>query len=138
MPSYVVKKTYKSLSALSKNKKLKKNYKILLVGVAYKPNVDDYREAPALEIINILTQKYKYQVSYCDPLVPILHTKKLIHKNKYKTIKLNYKLFKNFDAVIIVTNHDLFDYKKIITHSNLIIDTRGVYKRIKSKKIINA
>ena len=137
MPSYVVKKTYKSLSALSKNKKLKKNYKILLVGVAYKPNVDDYREAPALEIINILTQKYKYQVSYCDPLVPILHTKKLIHKNKYKTIKLNYKLFKNFDAVLLLQTMTYLIIK-IITHSNLIIDTRGVYKRIKSKKIINA
>ena len=133
MPNYVAKKTN---SAIKKKFPPKKN-KVCLIGVAYKPDVDDYRESPSSKIINILKTKYDIDVEYCDPLVPIMD-RTTQNPYKLKSIKLNYNSLKNYDAVLIITNHKLFDYKKIYKYSKLIIDTRGVYKKDKLGKVIKA
>ncbi len=134
MPNLIAQKTYKVIKKINKNTK---KIKVLILGVAFKPNVDDYREAPSQKIIQILIDRYNFNVSYCDPYVPILN-KTNLNSHKMKSIKLNYKSFKNYDCVIIVTNHKLFDFDKVKKYAKLIIDTRGIYKNQKLKKIISA
>ena len=132
MPNYVAKKLIAQLKKFHQNKN-----KVCLIGIAYKPDVDDYREAPSSKIINILKVKYDIDVEYCDPLIPIMDATTQ-NPYKLKSIKLNYNSLKNYDAVLIITNHKLFDYKKIYKYSKLIIDTRGVYKKDKLGKVIKA
>ncbi len=134
MPNLIAQKTYKVIKRVNKNTK---KINVLILGVAFKPNVDDYREAPSQKIIQILIDRYNFNVSYCDPYVPILN-KTNLNSHKMKSIKLNYKSFKKYDCVIIVTNHKLFNFDKVKKYSKLIIDTRGIYKNQKSKKIISA
>jgi len=124
MPRYVSKIAYNSL----KGKK-----KIIIMGIAYKPDVDDYREAPSLEIIKILKTKYKLIVNYNDPYIPTLRLNNTLMKSK----KLSYKNLAKYDATLILTNHSIYNKNLIYKHSNLIVDTRGVFRKI-SKKIIRA
>ena len=97
--------------------------KILIIGVAYKKNVDDIRESPAFPIIKKLQMK-KIKISYHDPYVPELHKSR--HYNfKLKSIKLSEKNIKKFSAVIIVTDHDNIKYSLIEKNSKIIFDSRG-------------
>lgn len=115
-------------------KQNKKN-KILILGVAYKKNVDDLRESPAIQIINFLSKNKKNNLSFYDPYI-----KKISSRNKIfsecKFFKLNFKKLKLFDVIIIVTDHDILDYKKIYKNSRLIVDCRGRYYKSKNKNII--
>jgi UDP-N-acetyl-D-glucosamine dehydrogenase len=129
MPEYVVSKVADALN--SKTKALK-NSKVLVFGAAYKKDIADVRESPAIDVINLLLQK-DTKVSYYDPYVPIVQDcrrgmtlssiKNLVGLNKY-------------DAVVVVTDHTNVDYKKILKESRVIIDARNVFKNIKSNKII--
>jgi UDP-N-acetyl-D-glucosamine dehydrogenase len=120
-----------------KNKKninsLKKK-KILILGIAYKKNINDCRESPAFEIIKIL-EKSKSIVDYSDPYfdtIPKLRNYKFKFR---KSIVLKPSIIKQYDATILVTDHDKFDYKLISKNSKLILDTRHVFDK-KNKKII--
>ena len=120
-----------------KNKKninsLKKK-KILILGIAYKKNINDCRESPAFEIIKIL-EKSKSIVDYSDPYfdtIPKLRNYKFKFR---KSIILKPSIIKQYDATILVTDHDKFDYKLISKNSKLILDTRHVFDK-KNKKII--
>jgi UDP-N-acetyl-D-glucosamine dehydrogenase len=124
MPKYVVSNLLKNLKNKNKLKSPKKN-KILIVGVTYKENIDDIRESPALEIIKILL-KNKFLVSYADPHY---NGKIEVNKKTIKKIKINYKSLNKYSAIIIVADHDKFDYKKIKKTANLIIDTRNRYPK---------
>ena len=127
MPKYVVQNTIKSIKKLNRKK-------ILILGIAYKKNVDDIRESPALEIIKLF-KKNNCLVSYSDPFVPkIPKTRKFDFQ--LKSIKLNSKNLNKFDACVLVTDHDIFNYNLIKKSSKLIIDCRGKY--IPSKKIIRS
>jgi UDP-N-acetyl-D-glucosamine dehydrogenase len=132
MPEYVIKNLNSALNATNKTLK---NSKILILGAAYKKNVDDIRESPALKIIEILKFK-KAKVFYHDPFI-----KKIENSRKYnfkmKSVKITHKSIKIYDAVIIVADHDVFDYDLIKKNSNLIIDTRGRYK-LGSKRVIRS
>ncbi len=130
MPQWIVNKVLKEL----KKKKIKNN-NILLLGVAYKKNISDTRESPAIEIINILEKK-GYKVDYHDPYVEVLKNLRKFKKIK-KSKKLNINL-KKYACILLVTDHDKVDYKKIIKNSRLVFDCRGYFQNIKSKKIINA
>ncbi len=108
----------------------KKGSKVLMLGITYKANIDDVRESPALKFFEYF-KKRKINFDYCDPY--ILNIK---HKNIHKkSIKLNYKLFKSYNAILLLTGHNIFNKNKIINNSNLIIDTRGFFKKYKKKKI---
>jgi UDP-N-acetyl-D-glucosamine dehydrogenase len=98
--------------------------KILIVGAAYKKDVKDLRESPAIEIIETL-QARGVNVSFYDPFLPYLK----IHEIDLKRIEISSKSLKTFDCVIIVTDHTKVDYSFIKKHAKLIFDTRNVYKQ---------
>jgi UDP-N-acetyl-D-glucosamine dehydrogenase len=100
-----------------------KNKKVLILGVAYKKDVKDLRESPALEIIEAL-QRNKAKLKYFDPFFPYLK----INSINLKAIKLNKAALSKFDCVVIITDHTNIDYDLIRKHSRLIFDTRNVYK----------
>ena len=106
--------------------------KVLIIGVSYKKDIDDTRESPALDIIQLL-QDGGSDVSYFDPFVDDLN---LNSKSIDKIDKLNEECLKKFDLSVIVTDHSNVNYKLIKSHSKQIVDTRNVYKKEGSKKII--
>jgi len=122
MPEYIVERTAKILSR--KFKKSLNGAKILLLGVAYKKDIDDLRESPALEIIKKLEQEGAI-VSYYDPYIP-----KFINNGKeYKSLnKLTAKEIKERDIIIITTDHTKIDYEMIVKNAKAIFDTRNAIK----------
>ncbi len=130
MPRHVVEKIANGLN--EKGKALKRS-KVLLVGVAYKKDVKDLRESPALEIINILQNKGA-KIYYHDPYLPYLK----IDRINLRSSKFNRETFRSKDCVVIITSHSNVDYRFIVRHSSLIIDTRNALKDIRKgrEKII--
>ena len=131
MPSYVVNKVSDSLNNICKpiNKS-----NILILGISYKKNIDDARESPSLEIINLLLKKGAY-INFNDPYFDVF-PKFRKYNFSIKKISLNKENIKKFDCTLLVTDHDSFDYQLIKENSKLIIDTRGKY--MPSHKIIRA
>ena len=123
MPRFVYQKV---IRLLNENKKTLSNAKILVVGMAYKSNLPDYRESPSLEIFKLLYKDCK-TIEY--------------HDNYVKNIKLNENTFKStnltklglYDLIIIATGHKYINYRKIVKDSQLILDTRNATKGIKNK-----
>lgn len=130
MPQYVVDRLEK---ILSRRKKTLDNSNILILGVAYKKDVMDLRESPAIGIINLL-QKRRAKVSYYDPYFPYLK----INGVDLKVIKMNKRTLKKFDWAVIVTDHSDIDYKFIARNVRFVLDTRNAFARfgIKSRNII--
>jgi len=137
MPKYVLSKLKESLLAFSKTDI--QESKILVIGAAYKKNVDDMRESPSLVLIRSLLNM-SAEVDYYDPFVPIIPPSREYNElTGMKGIKSLSKKINSYDAVIISTDHDCVDYKLIGEHANLIIDTRNAMKSYESKaKIIKA
>ena len=125
MPEYVVDKL---ALYLNQEGMTIKNAKILILGVAYKRNVNDLRESPALDVMELL-KKRGGVVSYHDPFIPEIHEGHL----KLKSIALTKKAIAGFDCVVIVTDHSSFDYKKICDAARFVMDTRNATKNIKTK-----
>ena len=125
MPQWVVNKLIEGLNAHGKPIN---NSKILILGIAYKKNVDDARESPAVFIMDLL-EKRSAQVAYSDPYLPIF-PKMREHHFDLKSLDLTAETLAMQDAVVITTAHDKFDFEFIRTHANLIIDTRGVYRDV--------
>ena len=121
MPDWIIKKTLRIL----KSKKINKKLKILILGIAYKKNINDCRESPAFEVIKKLKDK-NFKVMYNDPYINKIPKLRNYNFNM-KSIKLNKKILKTFDATIIITNHDNYDYEMIRKNSSLVIDTRNSY-----------
>src|SRR3972149_7305843 len=132
MPYYVVTKV---MEALNSNGKSLKGANILILGVAYKKNVDDMRESPSLELIRILKEKGA-NVSYNDPYVPLA----VHHRTdlKMRSVTISPKNIRKYDCVLIATDHSAYDYKWIVTNSRLVVDTRNATAGIKSPKIVKA
>jgi UDP-N-acetyl-D-glucosamine dehydrogenase len=131
MPNYVIQKVSESLNSIGKSIK---NSRILILGLAYKKNVDDLRESPSLELIDILIDKGAL-VDYCDPYFKsIPNTRK--YQIELKSKVLNADVLQSMDLVLLATDHDDFDYDLIEKESSLIIDTRGRFE--KSEKVIKA
>jgi UDP-N-acetyl-D-glucosamine dehydrogenase len=128
MPGYIVERISKILS-----KKLKKSLndsKILLLGVAYKKDIQDLRESPALEIIKKLEEENAV-VSYYDPYIPDF----VNNGRKYKSLKeLNGEEIKESDIIIIITDHSTINYEVVVKNAKIVFDTRNVIK-FKSKKV---
>jgi UDP-N-acetyl-D-glucosamine dehydrogenase len=129
MPEYVVSKVTDALN--SKTKALK-NSKILVLGAAYKKNVADMRESPSIDVINILIEKGA-KVSYYDPYIPVIKSCSCVQI--LSSIKTLMRLSK-YDIVVIVTDHTNIDYEKVLKEANMIVDTRNVFKNVKSNKIV--
>lgn len=133
MPYHVVSKT---VEALNRKKKPIKGSKILILGIAYKKDVDDQRESPALKIIRLL-QSQGAKVSYNDPFVPRSFGHRDYPELDLKSVDLTATKLKAFDAVIIATDHSVYDYDWIAKNSVLIIDTRNAIKK-KRKNVMKA
>jgi len=126
MPRYAIDVLVK---ALSKSKKKLNNSKILVLGVSYKRNSDDMRESPSIRIISIL-KKYNCKIFFSDPFFKNkLKLKNLEQKIPAKGIILNAKNLKKFDASILVTDHDNFNYNLIEKYSKIIVDCRNRFKK---------
>ena len=127
MPRFVVTKLSE---ALNKRKKTLNGSKILLLGIAYKSNVNDLRESPSLEIYKLLQQE-NASVDYYDPLIPEFDD----DNKKKRSITLTRDKIKQYDYVVVTTAHKKVDYKFVLKYSQAIFDTRNVYKGINSEKI---
>lgn len=126
MPHYMY---IKIATALNSHKKAVNGSKILFLGVAYKPNIDDERESPALEIIDVVAHKGGV-ISYNDPHIAKVRT----HEGKsFESVDLTEKALSEADCVVLTTNHDAFDIDFIKKHSNLIVDMRNMIKESSEK-----
>ena len=122
MPGWVIDKV---ADALNSRGKAVQGSKVLVLGVAYKKNVDDPRESPSIELMEMLNAKGA-EVAYSDPHIPVFPRMRK-HYFDLKSTELTAESLARFDCVLLATNHDAFDYALIGKHSQLIVDTRGVY-----------
>lgn len=123
MPEYVLSKL---MDGLNNNGKALKGSRVLVLGIAYKKNVDDMRESPSVEIMELIEAKGGL-VSYSDPHVPVF-PKMRKHHFELSSEALSAENLARFDAVVLATDHDKFDYEMIKQHALLIIDCRGKYR----------
>jgi len=133
MPEYVIQKTF---MALNQSAKSIKNSKILLLGLAYKKNVDDHRESVTFKIMDLLS-KNGANVDYNDPFIPeimpVREYKQFVGKKSVPLENLN-----QYDLAIILTDHSSYNYEAIVEQSRIVVDTRNACSEIKSEKIIKA
>lgn len=132
MPEYVLGKL---MDGLNDSGKALKGSKILVLGIAYKKNVDDMRESPSVEIMELIEAKGGV-VAYSDPHVPVF-PKMREHHFELSSEILSADNIASFDALVLATDHDKFDYELIKQHAKLIVDSRGKY-RVPANHIIKA
>lgn len=131
MPHWVVQKV---ADALNDHGKAIKGSRILVLGLAYKKNIDDSRESPAVEIMELLQAKGAV-IAYSDPHIPTF-PKKRDHHFDLQSVPLSAQTLEDFDCVVLATDHDGFDYELLQSQAHLIVDTRGRLPR--SERIIPA
>ena len=122
MPRWVINK---AMDALNDRGKSLKGSKVLVLGVAYKRDVDDMRESPAVVMMELLQEKGAI-VEYTDPHVPIF-PKMRKHKFDLVSVETTPESISGYDLLLLATNHTSFDYEMFQRNAELIIDTRGVY-----------
>ena len=127
MPEHVVRRV---VQALNQRGRAVKGSKILLLGVSYKANIDDTRESPSLDLIELL-EELGARVEYADPHVARLE----FQGKKRRSVALTPAALRRFDCVVIATNHAEFDYREVLKHAPSIVDTRNALKGKKSPKI---
>jgi len=135
MPHYVVQRT---MEALNERRKSLKGSKVLVLGLAYKKDIDDIRESPSIELIELLKAKGA-KVDYNDPYIPRTH-KQREHDLKMSSKTLSARLLQRYDVVLIATDHSDYDYEWIVKNAALVIDTRNATAGVKRSrsKIVKA
>ncbi|MEO6462513.1 MAG: nucleotide sugar dehydrogenase, partial [Candidatus Eisenbacteria bacterium] len=128
MPEHVVRRV---VEALNKNGRAVKGSRILVLGVAYKADIDDTRESPSLDILELL-EDMGAKVDYADPYVPRLDFAGRVRR----AVPLTIPVLKRYDCAVIATNHKAFDYRLVLAHVRAIVDTRNALKGRKSPKIL--
>jgi UDP-N-acetyl-D-glucosamine dehydrogenase len=124
MPQWVIGKV---VDALNGRKKALNGSRVLVLGIAYKKNIDDMSESPAVELMSLLLARGA-RVDYSDPYVPVLPRMRKYRFEGSESVPLNREALARYDVVLIATDHDVFDYPLIRRHARLIVDTRGVYR----------
>jgi UDP-N-acetyl-D-glucosamine dehydrogenase len=125
MPHYVVEKV---AEALNTRRKAINGSSILIAGVAYKRDIDDMRESPALDIMGLLIDRGA-NVDYADPYVPVVHGREWSGGYDVRGIELKKGAAAKYDCVVIVTDHKTFDYDAIVSEADVVVDTRNAIKR---------
>ncbi|MHC4425379.1 MAG: nucleotide sugar dehydrogenase [Planctomycetota bacterium] len=135
MPHYVITKT---IEALNERRKSLKGSKVLVLGLAYKKDIDDLRESPSIELIELLRQKGA-KVDYNDPYIPKTH-KQRRHDLKMTSRKLSAKMLAGYDVVLISTDHSDYDYDWIVKNAKLVVDARNATAAVRGagKKVVKA
>lgn len=130
MPMYVVNRTAEALNA---RRKAVNGSRVLIVGLAYKPNVDDERESPSYTLMEILKARGA-AVAYYDPYVPVIRpTREHAHWTGTRSVSWNRETVESFDAVIISTNHQSVSYQELADWSPCIVDTRNAMAGVAAK-----
>ncbi|PYR94729.1 MAG: UDP-N-acetyl-D-glucosamine dehydrogenase [Acidobacteria bacterium] len=124
MPHYVVEKVSE---ALNTRRKAINGSNVLIAGVAYKRDIDDMRESPALDVMGLLHAKGA-QVSYADPFVPEVHGREWAGDYDIRRVDLTRGTIGQYDCVVILTDHKSFDYDAIVSEADLVVDTRNAIK----------
>jgi UDP-N-acetyl-D-glucosamine dehydrogenase len=127
MPEYVVSRTAEFLNEV---KKPVKGSKICVLGAAYKKDVDDPRESPSFELMELLLARGA-ELTYSDPHVPTLPRMRHFHLPAMASQTLTPEFLSSQDAVLIATDHTDFDYDSIVRHSSLVVDTRNATANVK-------
>jgi len=135
IPEWVINKL---AGALNEKGKTVKGSKVLVLGLAYKKDVDDMRESPSLVLIELLKQRGA-RVDYNDPHIPKA-PKTREHDLRMSSKKLTAKMLAGYDVVLISTDHSSYDYQYIVDHAQLVIDTRNATRNIKRgrRKVVKA
>lgn len=133
MPHWVVNKV---TDALNQQEKALKNSSILVLGIAYKRNIEDMRESPSVEIMELLHEKGA-KVAYSDPHVPLFPAMRAHHFDLH-SVSINEAELSAYDCVILATAHEAFDYDLIARCAQLIVDTRGAFRSYQQKNIVSA
>jgi UDP-N-acetyl-D-glucosamine dehydrogenase len=126
IPYYVVERIGKVLNDRSRSIR---GSKILLLGVAYKKDVDDVRESPALEIMELLQEKGAV-LSYSDPYIPRLHKMRAYDFSKMSSTPLTDEVLRSQNVVLITTDHSSIDYQRVVDHAPLVVDTRNATRNV--------
>jgi UDP-N-acetyl-D-glucosamine dehydrogenase len=128
MPRQVARRVVQALNTVKKGVN---GSRVLVLGIAYKPDIDDVRESPALDVIEQLYEMGA-KIEYADPLVPSVD----YHGTRMRAVPLTPARLRAADCVVVTTNHKAFDYDAIYRQARLIVDTRNAFKGRKAKKII--
>jgi len=135
MPEYVVQRT---MLALNGHGKAVRGAKVLVLGLAYKPNVDDVRESPSFELIRRLKQ-LGADVAYNDPHVPATHAMRHYPDlPAMRSVELSAQTLGGYDCVLIATNHDAYDWAMVAKHAKLVVDSRGAMRGYSGEHIVSA
>jgi len=119
------------MEALNAKGKSLKGAKVLVLGVAYKRDVNDIRESPSLKLVELLSEKGA-NVCYNDPYVAKIQ----VSRYSLTSIALTEKQLLSADCVVIATDHSCYDYKGIAKKAGLVFDTRGATRKLKNKNIV--
>src|SRR5437870_12428139 len=116
-------------NSLNNHKKSMKGSRILVLGVAYKKDVDDLRESPTLKIMPLLQQR-RTLLDSNEPYFPQLHKMRRYNYENMKSVPLSPQALGSYDAVIVATDHSSYDYAAIVDAARLVIDTRNATRRV--------
>jgi len=133
MPYYVMEKT---VAALNDRGKSVKGAKVLVLGIAYKKDIDDPRESPSIKIVSLFQRKGA-KVSYNDPYIPRVVGHREYPGMDIRSVPLTAARLRGSDAVIIATDHSAYDYRWIVKHAPLVVDTRNAVKG-KRRNVVKA
>ena len=120
-------------AALNERQKSIKGSKVLLLGVAYKKDVDDLRESPSLKLLELLTERGA-NLEYNDPYFPALHRMRHYDFSNMRSVELTPERLGSYDCVLIATDHSSYDYEAIVRHSKLVVDTRNATRKLKGAR----
>jgi len=120
-------------AALNEREKSLKGAKVLLLGVAYKKDVDDLRESPSLKLLELLTARGA-KVDYNDPYFPALFKMRHYDFSNKKSVELTAKKIASYDCVLIATDHSSYDYGMIVKNAKLVVDTRNATRKLKKRR----
>lgn len=126
MPEYCIDRASR---ILNRDKKALNGAKVLALGVAYKQDIDDYRESPALKVIENF-EKVGAQIDFYDPFIPEYKYKGKAHKG---IKKIDAAIIKNYDLVVITTAHTSIDYNMVQQNAKTVFDTKNALKEIKNR-----
>lgn len=119
--------------ALNDRRKSLRGSKVLLLGVAYKKDVDDLRESPSLKLLELLTARGA-AMDYNDPYFPALHKMRHYDFSNMKSVELTPERLASYDCVLIATDHSGYDYEAIVRHAQLVVDSRNAARQVKQHR----
>lgn len=130
MPYHVVEAVAEALNVRQKSLK---GSRILLLGVAYKRDIDDLRESPSLKLMQLLIERGA-QLDYNDPFFPALHKMRHYDYSAMRSVEITPKSLGSYDCVLIATDHSSYDYEQIVEKSKLVVDSRNATRNVKDNR----